>query len=408
VSTESINSHSDSVFLKELGTGDVGLRFAADLEAQYLLHHLQCVRVRVRVWFTFVAALNLGYSLANLAMVLLSHSGNRAGISGVVTHILLSTPSALAMFWLVWSKKYLRLFISWSRIIVPMYGAASGVFVAEAMMSGRPEELTSMVIFVIAPYVFAGLLFRSALFVNVVTVATFSVAALLMSMPQGELLKALAIIVITSILCALVCRDSERLSRKSFLETALLAEYGTRDGLSGLMNRTAFDDHLKRVWQQALRDQRTLGLLMIDIDHFKTYNDTYGHQAGDAALRAVAQVLKEFARRPLDTAARYGGEEFAVILYDLPRAAVEDVAERVRAAVERFDHIGADGAVRRQQTISIGVAMVAPMLNRTPSGAVQLADEGLYEAKRSGRNRVVVKGFDDFHALSTGSFLVGG
>jgi diguanylate cyclase (GGDEF)-like protein len=407
VSPENINSVSDSPFLQELGKGDVGLRFGPDLEPQYLLHHLQQVRLRVRVWFTFIAALNLSYSLINLAMALFSGPGNRALISAVVLRIVLSTPSALTMLWLVWSGKYLRLFIPWARIIVPLYGAVSGVFVAEAMLSGRPEELTSMVIFVVAPYFFAGLLFRSAVFVNVVTVATFGVAAAVSAMPSGELLKALAILAVTSVLCALVCRDSERMSRKSFLEAALLAEYGTRDGLSGLLNRSAFDDHLKRVWQQALRDGRTLGLLMIDIDHFKSYNDTYGHQAGDAALRRVAQVLKEFARRPLDTAARYGGEEFAVILYDLPRAAVEDVAERVRGAVERSGDHGTDHATRRQQTISIGVAMVAPVLNRTPGGAIQLADEGLYEAKRAGRNRVVVKGFDEFHALTTGSFVVG-
>ena len=164
-----------------------------------------------------------------------------------------------------------------------------------------------MVIFVVAPYFFAGLLYRSALLVNAVTLAAFCVCSVAMGLQHVELLKAVVILAITSTLCALVCRDAERISRKSFLEAALLAEYGTRDGLSGLMNRAAFDDHLLRVWQHSLRDSRALALLMIDIDHFKAYNDTYGHQAGDAALRRVALVLKEFARRPLDTAARYRG-----------------------------------------------------------------------------------------------------
>ncbi len=390
-----INTFPDSVFLQELGKGDVGLRFGAELEAQYLLQHLQRVRLRVRVWFTFVAALNLGYSLVNLALALFSHAADRPPVAGVAVHILLSTPLVLTIFWLVWSRKYLQLYISWSRIIVPLYGIVSGIFVAEAMAAGRLDELTSMEIFVIAPYFFAGLLFRGALLVNAVTVASFSVSALLMGLPEGELVKALVILAITSLLCAIVCRDAERMGRRSFLETALLSEYGTRDGLSGLMNRAALDDHLLRVWQQALRDGRALALLMIDIDHFKSYNDTHGHQAGDAALRAVAQVLKGFARRPLDTAARYGGEEFVIILYDLPRNSVETIAEHVRAAVESAPNTA---------TVSIGVAFVLPMIDRTPDGAIQLADQALYEAKHSGRNRVILKGEEEFRELKTGLF----
>jgi diguanylate cyclase (GGDEF)-like protein len=407
VPLQRIKSLPDSVYLQELGTGDVGLRFGADLEPQYLLQHLQRVQLRVRVWFTFIAALNLGYSAANLALALFSHAADRPPVAGVVIHILLSTPLALTMFWLAWSRSYLQRYVAWSRIIVPLYGIVSGFFVAEAMTSGRLDELTSMVMFVVAPYFFAGLQFRNALFVNAVTVLSFSIAAWFMGMADGEFLKSLVTLAITSVLCALVCRDAERMGRRSFLETALLAEYGTRDGLSGLMNRAAFDDHLLRVWQQALRDERTLALLMVDIDHFKAYNDTHGHQAGDGALRAVAQVLKGFARRPLDTAARYGGEEFIIVLYDLPRASVEAIAEQVRAAVESSGSAGGDGAARRSHTVSIGVGYVMPMMDRTPEGAIQLADQALYEAKRSGRNQVVLKGVDEFHALTTGSFRTG-
>ena len=404
MSLQRINNFPDSVFLQELGKGDLGLRFGADLEEQYRLQHLQRVRLRVRVWFTFIAVLNLRYSLGNLGFALFSHSSSRPGISGVVTHILLSSPAALTLLWLVWSRRYLQLYISWSRVLVALYGIVSGVFVAESMVSGRLDELTSMVIFVVAPYFFAGLLFRGALFVNTVTVMSFSIAAMFMGMPEGELLKALVILAITSVLCAIVCRDAERVSRRSFLETALLAEYGTRDGLSGLMNRAALDDHLLRVWQQALRDQRSLALLMIDIDHFKSYNDTHGHQAGDAALRAVAQVLKGFARRPLDTAARYGGEEFVIILYDLPRNSIETISEHVRAAVETSSISVGGSSARKPQTVSIGVALVTPMMDRTPDGAIQLADQALYEAKRSGRNRVILKGDDEFRELKTGLF----
>ena len=119
-------------------------------------------------------------------------------------------------------------------------------------------------------------------------------------------------LVITAIVSAIVHRDMEVSHRHNFLETALIRTMASRDGLTGLMNRRALDDHLRRIWQQGLRDKRQVALLLIDIDHFKAFNDSYGHQARDSALREVAHVIDSSARRPFDLAARYGGEEFAV------------------------------------------------------------------------------------------------
>jgi diguanylate cyclase (GGDEF)-like protein len=172
------------------------------------------------------------------------------------------------------------------------------------------------------------------------------------------------------------------------------------------MNRRAFDEHLLRVWQHALRDQRSIAVLMIDIDHFKRYNDDFGHQAGDLALRSVARIIQGFARRPLDLAARYGGEEFAVILYDLALPHVQEMAESLRKGVQnlQIEPHEAEAAPGREVTVSVGVGLAAPVIGRTPQGAVQLADEALYEAKQAGRNRVVVKGTDAYMLLNTGAF----
>jgi diguanylate cyclase (GGDEF)-like protein len=141
---------------------------------------------------------------------------------------------------------------------------------------------------------------------------------------------------------------------------------------------------------------------MIDVDHFKRYNDSFGHQAGDVALRTVAGLIQEFARRPLDLAARYGGEEFAMVFYDLSPANVQDIAERLikRVQAERINVAKPELGL----TISIGVGLISPGIGRSPQGAVQLADEALYDAKRAGRNRVVVKDAEDYRLLSTGIF----
>ena len=145
--------------------------------------------------------------------------------------------------------------------------------------------------------------------------------------------------------------------------------------------------------------------IVADVDYFKRYNDAFGHQAGDIALRSVARLIQEFARRPLDLAARYGGEEFAMILYDLAPHDVHAIADRLIKAVQA-ERINPNALAKPELglTISIGVGLVSPKIDRTPQGAIQLADEALYEAKHAGRNRLVVKGEADHRLLSTGRF----
>ena len=182
-----------------------------------------------------------------------------------------------------------------------------------------------------------------------------------------------------------------------------MGELVARDGLTGLKNRGAFDDYFPRMWQQALRDRRSLALLLIDVDHFKPYNDRYGHQAGDQTLRRVAQVVQAFARRPLDIAARYGGEEFVVGLFDLSAENIREMADQLRKAIHDLNITHEDSATAPFVTASIGVAIVAPRMGRSPDGAVQVADEALYSAKRSGRNCISVVDCDQL-MFSTGTF----
>jgi len=142
---------------------------------------------------------------------------------------------------------------------------------------------------------------------------------------------------------------------------------------------------------------------MIDIDHFKGYNDQWGHQAGDYVLRSVAKVIQGFARRPLDVAARYGGEEFAVILYDLAFSHAQYLAERLRESVQslaRESEIWTGPEV----TVSVGVGFAVPSVSRNPEGIVRLADEALYAAKEAGRNCVIARGAEAHVFLDTGSF----
>jgi diguanylate cyclase (GGDEF)-like protein len=161
------------------------------------------------------------------------------------------------------------------------------------------------------------------------------------------------------------------------------------DGMTGLFNRRHFDQVMEAEWARALRQRGVFSVLMTDVDCFKAYNDHYGHQAGDACLIQVAQVLQAFARRPGDVAARYGGEEFVLLLAQADAASVQQVAESIRQAVQALcvPHKPSPWGV---VTVSVGVASVVAQPHLSAEDVLKLADDALYVAKAGGRNVVQV------------------
>jgi diguanylate cyclase (GGDEF)-like protein len=178
-------------------------------------------------------------------------------------------------------------------------------------------------------------------------------------------------------------REGELRSANEHLERLALI-----DPLSGLANRRSFDEALEKAWRDAIRHGRAVGLLMIDVDHFKLFNDRYGHVAGDRCLRQVGKLLMNFACRPGDLPARYGGEEFALLLPGATLAGARIVAERLRRAVEDLCMANADSPIG-QVSVSVGVAAQVPSRGEKAEGLIEAADAGLYAAKRGGRNVVV-------------------
>jgi diguanylate cyclase (GGDEF)-like protein len=157
------------------------------------------------------------------------------------------------------------------------------------------------------------------------------------------------------------------------------------DALTGLYNRRWLEEALPRFINRYARGAQALGLLMMDVDHFKSFNDRYGHPAGDAVLVMVAKTLRENLR-PMDHVARYGGEEFVVLLPDTDGAGARHAAERLRLAVGQTPASAPDGQALPQVTISIGGASLAA--GQTASELLSIADGRLYESKKNGRNRV--------------------
>lgn len=180
---------------------------------------------------------------------------------------------------------------------------------------------------------------------------------------------------------------AEATHRRAWVQAQLLLSLSERDGLTNLFNHRAFFERCDPLLKQAHRDNCRVALAVVDLDHFKDYNDHHGHMKGDACLREVANVLADAARRPLDMAARLGGEEFVMFWYDVSPQWAMEAAENVRRRIEalQISHPAAPGG---RVTASIGVSCVQPSAQPVAIRLVSAADSALYDAKDAGRNTV--------------------
>jgi diguanylate cyclase (GGDEF)-like protein/PAS domain S-box-containing protein len=160
------------------------------------------------------------------------------------------------------------------------------------------------------------------------------------------------------------------------------------DPLTKIANRRHFDAFLDKEWQRAIRNAQPLSLVVLDVDHFKLYNDTLGHAAGDVCLQKVAQTLQDHAARPTDLAARYGGEEFVLLFAETPAEAAARLAEMIRAAVAALEIPNPRSPTSTWLTVSVGVATIVPTQLDAIDNLFVCADRAMYAAKAGGRNRV--------------------
>lgn len=247
--------------------------------------------------------------------------------------------------------------------------------------------------------------FATALVMNVAVVVCAAVSAWLMRdrAPVALLVPVVLTVTFTAVFTLYGSYTMEKDERRNWLmrlrERLLLDELeaanahldrvARSDLLTGVANRRHVDDFLSQVWQRARLDGTEVSLMMIDVDHFKAYNDMYGHPEGDACLQAVAATLKRRLRRPTDLVGRYGGEEFIAVLTDTPLATAQAVAERIRKGIEGLNRLHSGSSTHAIVTVSIGVACMRPAApHASATQLVSAADEALYQAKQRGRNRV--------------------
>ena len=212
----------------------------------------------------------------------------------------------------------------------------------------------------------------------------------------------------TIVLCVLFRRELLRRLRaeRALMETAeKLAVMAATDEMTGLANRRAFEAEIDQEWRRAVRNETPLALLMLDADWFKSYNDRYGHQAGDDALRKIAACIQENIRRPGDIGARYGGEEFVALLPDTGHDGAINTASRISASLATLA-IPHDACPTGKVTLSIGIAVMPPGSTETDQALLRRADQALYEAKRTGRARICIAPAQPRPATATGTAAI--
>jgi diguanylate cyclase (GGDEF)-like protein len=395
-SPPSLEGLQDSPYAAELRKARPGARFAPAMEADYLRVFLRDNRTLVRLSCTLAVLL-----IALRGLEILTGSSPNVGSAPVFLAV---GAASLVLLWFAWGRLYERYYLPWAQVLIPVRNSVIAAQLVRVAAHGQLDALMLLPLLLLGPFYFMGLRYRTALLVVVLSGASMLVAAVSFQLPPTIAIHSGAFALIAFVAFAVAAQQIETHSRRAFLESQLVAELAQHDVLTWTKNRRVFDEYLPRLWRQAAEDGRELAILLLDVDQFKPYNDRYGHQGGDVALRKVAQAIQGCVRRPLDLVARYGGEEFTAILYDTDAARASGTAECIRKAVESLaiEHRASRGGP--VLTASIGVAVVAPDVRRTPSGALQLADEALYRAKSNGRNRVEIMDDTEYRLLVTGVF----
>jgi diguanylate cyclase (GGDEF)-like protein len=380
------SSPSSSDAARLLADGFRYLTFPEPLESEYHNEH----RARLRRWnrlAILVSACTVtGFAILDHFVLSTEHSRS-ANMVRFGMHV----PAVILMLLFTSKRFYDRWYELGISFIAPIFGIGTVLLAAFSQPAEVPLVGARLLLASFFFYFMVGLSFRAAARANLIVFAALVVAFL-----AGTMEPKMATYLMGLLFCAnlIGCAGSyalEHANRTAFLEHRQLTEVATHDGLTKLLNRAAFEDQIRRVWQQAQRDRQTISVIMIDLDYFKAYNDRYGHVAGDDCLRRVSNALRDAARRrPLDFVARYGGEELVAVLYGADKSYGESISRSLLAAVRELRIPHANSQTQPYVTVSVGVVAVDAYRMATHDAAVGLADEALYAAKHQGRDRYVV------------------
>jgi diguanylate cyclase (GGDEF)-like protein len=359
------------------------LRFPdAELERHFLLSYRAAARPWIRMSLVVALSTVLGFTVIDHWLLV----GPRLARPDI-WRFGLQLPLVLIMLVLTTPRLYLRWYQPAIQLAAPLFGVGTVLMAVEATPAQLPLVAARLLLAAFYFYFMLGLTFNAALRTNGALMLAYALAALGGAIAVPVATYSLFVLLCANFIGGAGCYALEYANRVAFLERRRLAEVATHDGLTGLLNRAALEEQARNLWQHAQLAQLPVSLLLIDIDHFKAYNDRYGHQQGDRCLREVAAAVGGAARRrPLDVVARYGGEEIIAVLIDSGRAEAAGVAEGVRRAVAELGIAHSASSTRAHVTVSIGVTTVEPGGDYCHERSVRRADVALYATKAHGRD----------------------
>jgi diguanylate cyclase (GGDEF)-like protein len=358
------------------------LRFPRELEAEYRMSRRDTDRRWARMSLLVALSTVLGFAVIDHWVL----PGPRIGHSDLV-RFGLHLPMVLTMLVLTGERFFDRWYQPCIQIAAPLFGIGTVIMATQASPEQLPLIVARLILAAFFFYFMLTLTLSAALRTNLILIASYGLAAALGAVPAHVATYQLFVLFCANLIGGAGCYALERANRMAFLDRRRLADVAMHDGLTGLLNRAALEEQVRRLWSQAARDQIPVSVLLVDLDHFKAFNDRYGHLAGDQCLRDVAAAVRRSARRrPLDLVARYGGEELIAVLFGADRAHAEAVSAAVIEAVRelRIPHVGS--LTRPYVTASVGSATIEPGAEYVHDLAVQMADRALYAAKERGRD----------------------
>src|SRR5213082_822125 len=306
------------------------LRFEGpDLEQQFLLAYRAAARPWIRMSLVVALSTVLGFTVIDHWLLV----GARFARPDI-WRFGLQLPLVLIMMVLTAPRLYQRWYQPAIQTAAPLFGVGTVLMAVEATAAQLPLVAARLLLAAFYFYFMLGLSFSAALRTNLLLIGAYATAALLGAIATPVAIYSLFVLLCANLIGGAGCYALEYANRVAFLEGRRLAEVATHDGLTGLLNRAALEEQARSLWQQARVARLPVSVMLIDIDHFKAYNDRYGHQGGDRCLCEVATAIRAAVQcRPLDVVARYGGEEIIAILVGADRAAAAGAAAGVLRAV---------------------------------------------------------------------------
>jgi len=383
-SSQPASTSEDSLVSRVLAEGYGSLKFPEPLEAEFRHDHLIAQRRWVRMSLFIVVGTSAGFGLIDHLII---HSSN--AVPDVV-RFGLQLPILLVLL----LATIERFYMSWFQLAVqiggPLFGAGTILMAMYALPQHTALVGARLMLVTFFFYFMAGLRLHQALRGNLLILSLLIAAGVLgLIAPDVATYMSFALIS-ANVIGTAGSYALEHANRTSFLERKLLVEIAELDGLTRLLNRQTFETRVHAAWHRAISEKRAVTVIMVDVDHFKLYNDSYGHQAGDECLRKVAAAVRTAVQmRPGDFVARYGGEEIIAVLSDRSTIDAKEIAQRIVREVVALDIPHASSMNGTHVSVSVGAATQLPPITSSYDAIVRLADGALYTAKRQGRNQCV-------------------